>query len=207
MGGGEPKASPARRVLPPKPYAPVFPPPLEPEAPAAAVDQATTQDLVAPERRQTVHPVAFAVAGEYPPLRVEEPKPPTTQAAGKKEPPTKASASLASTGAGQRGLPILFDNDKNNDKDSFLEREMKFARRWLYSKGVMVPEEDRNPVDVELDSFMESVRTGKRPLADLEVGLADSTAVMLANHAMDEGRRVYFHEIDKMGRGDPKKKA
>jgi hypothetical protein len=31
------------------------------------------------------------------------------------------------------------------------------------------------------------------------VGLADSTAVILSNLAMDEGRRVYFNEIDKMG--------
>jgi len=31
--------------------------------------------------------------------------------------------------------------------------------------------------------------------------LADSIAVILSNLAMDEGRRVYFNEIDKMGRG------
>ncbi len=92
--------------------------------------------------------------------------------------------------------------------ESFLEKEMKFARRWLYSKGVMLPEEDRNPVDVELESFFDACRTGKRPLADLEVGLADSTMVILSNLAMDEGRRVYFNEMDKMGRGEaPAKKA
>ena len=65
----------------------------------------------------------------------------------------------------------------------------------------MVPQEDRNPVDVELESFFDSTKTGKKPLADLEVGLADSVMVMLANKAMDEGRRVYFNEIDKMGLG------
>jgi hypothetical protein len=31
------------------------------------------------------------------------------------------------------------------------------------------------------------------------VGLTDSTNVILANLAMDEGRRVYFNEIEKMG--------
>jgi hypothetical protein len=29
-------------------------------------------------------------------------------------------------------------------------------------------------------------------------------AVILSNLAMDEGRRVYFNEIDKMGRGEEK---
>ena len=108
-----------------------------------------------------------------------------------------------STGAGQRALPILLDKDMVTGKESFLARELKFARQWLYAKGVMVPEEDKNPVDVELASFLDCVRTGAGPLAGLEVGLADSTAVILANQAMDEGRRVYFNEIEKMG--GPKK--
>ncbi len=133
-----------------------------------------------------------------------EPVPPSATPAGAKKEAVVANASLASTGKGQRGLPILFDRDQISGNESFLDKEMKFARRWLYSKGVMVPEEDRNPVDIELENFLESVRTGKRPLADLEVGLADSTAVMLSNLAMDEGRRVYFSEIDKLGKA-PKK--
>ena len=36
----------------------------------------------------------------------------------------------------------------------------------------------------------------------MEVGLADSTSVILSNLAMDQERRVYFSEIDKMGRGE-----
>ena len=44
--------------------------------------------------------------------------------------------------------------------------------------------------------------------ADVEVGLADSVAVILSNLAMDEGRKVYFNEIEKMGRGGvPAKKG
>ena len=125
-----------------------------------------------------------------------------TPAAGKKEPPAVAGATLASTGAGSRGLPILLDKDQITENDSFLQREMKFARRWLAAKGVMAIEEDKNPVNAEIEGFFESVRTGARPKADLEVGLADSVAVILSNLAMDEGRRVYFNEIDKMGRGE-----
>jgi predicted dehydrogenase len=112
----------------------------------------------------------------------------------------KATASLASTGKGQRALPILLDRDTLTEKDSFLEKELKYARRWLYAKGVMLPEEDRNPVDVAMESFLNDCKRGARPKADLEIGLADSTAVILANLAMDEGRRVYFNEIEKMGK-------
>ncbi len=127
---------------------------------------------------------------------------PKVEAASKagKEKAAGTSATLLSTGAGGKPLPVLLSRDQVSDKDGFVSREMKFARRWLYSKGVMVPEEPRNPVDVQLDAFLDSVRTGKRPKADLEVGLADSTAVILSNLAMDEGRRVYFNEIDKMGK-------
>jgi predicted dehydrogenase len=125
----------------------------------------------------------------------------------KKEEAKIAGATLASTGRGARALPILLPRDQITDNDSFLQRELKFARRWLYAKGVMLPEEDRNPVDVELESFLDAVRSGQRPKADLEVGLEDSTAVILSNLAMDEGRRVYFNEIDKMGKGENAKTA
>jgi hypothetical protein len=77
---------------------------------------------------------------------------------------------------------------------------MKFARQWLYMKGVMVPLEDKNPVDTELESFFDACRTLKRPKADLEVGLNDSIAVILSNIALDEARMVAFNEIEKMGR-------
>ena len=135
-----------------------------------------------------------------------EPKPKTvTPAAKGKKEQVIAGATLATTGSAARGFPIMLQNDQFTGRESFLGKELKFARRWLYSKGVMVPEE-QNPVDTELDSFFESVRTGKRPLADLELGLADSTAVILSNLAMDENRRVYFNEIDKMGAGETKAK-
>jgi hypothetical protein len=68
---------------------------------------------------------------------------------------------------------------------------------------VLVQEEQRNPVDVELEGFFQSVRTGQRPKADLEVGMGDAEAVILSNLAMDENRRVYYAEMDKMGRGEP----
>ncbi len=141
-------------------------------------------------------------------LWYNEPKPaePTPASQAKKE-ETIAGATMASTGRGGRGFPILLARDQFRGNESFLEKEMKFARRWLYSKGVMLPEEDRNPVDVEMESFFDACRTGQHPLADLEVGLADAAMVILSNLAMDEGRRVYFNEMDKMGLGENGKKA
>jgi predicted dehydrogenase len=130
-----------------------------------------------------------------------EPSPPKPTPAGQaKEKAAVASATLTSTAAGRRGLPIMLSRDLVTGKEPFLEREMKFARLWLYRKGVMLPQEDRNPVDVELDSFFECCRSGKKPTADVELGLADSTMVILSNLAMDEARRVYFSEMEKMGR-------
>ena len=115
--------------------------------------------------------------------------------------PAVAGASLASTGKGSKAIPVLLGKDEVTEKDSFLSKEMKFARRWLYGKGVMVPEETQNPVETQLESFFDSCRTGARPKADIEVGLADSSAVILSNLAMDEGRRVYFTEFEKLAAG------
>jgi predicted dehydrogenase len=118
-----------------------------------------------------------------------------------REPEPQAAAGANFTQAGpQKGNPIMTPAtqvDWNND--SFLARESKYAKRWLYAKGLMLPQEDRNPVDTELEGFLSNVRDGKRPRADLEVGLAASTAVILANIAMDENRRVYFSEMDRLG--------
>jgi len=131
-------------------------------------------------------------------LWFREPQPTTISSGGEKT-STTASASWAQAGP-QRGIPIITPTTEVDWKnDSFLARESKFARRWLYDKGIMLPTEDRNPVDTELESFLSCVRSGNRPWADLEVGLADSTAVILSNLAMDENRRVYFKEMETMG--------
>jgi len=128
-----------------------------------------------------------------------EPSPTPAPAAGQKEKATIANATLTAAAAGSRGLPIMLSRELVTGQDSFLKREMKFARLWMYRKGIMMPREDENPVDTQLEAFLDATRTGKKPLADLELGLADSTMVILSNLAMDEGRRVYFNEIDKMG--------
>ena len=123
----------------------------------------------------------------------------TTTAKEKTE--TTAGATFALAGP-SKGIPIYMEeNEVNWKSDSFLSREAKLGRRWLYAKGVLEPDEDRNPVETELESFFNDSRNGGHPKADLEVGLADSTAVILSNLCMDENRRVYFNEIEKMGKG------
>ncbi len=126
------------------------------------------------------------------------PEPPKPKASGEKKETVKAGATMVSA-AGGKSLPILLPKDQVPGSEGFLDRELKFARRWLYTKGVMVPEEDKNPVDNELEGFLQNVRDGKRPRADVEVGLNDSIAVMLSNLCVDQERRVYFNEIEKLG--------
>jgi hypothetical protein len=123
-----------------------------------------------------------------------------TKADEKKKENFVAGATMVAAGGANGPIPIMTTDLELSGTESFLNREVKFARRWLTSKGVMLQEEQRNPVDTELESFFTSCRDGKRPLADLEVGLADSVAVILSNLAMDEERRVQFSEIEKMGR-------
>jgi hypothetical protein len=138
-----------------------------------------------------VHP---AIAWWYrePPKAAAE-----TTKAGEKKKAFVAGATMVAAGGNNVPIPIMTSDLDFTGNESFLNKEVKFAKRWLTSKGVIVQEEQRNPVDVELESFFQNCRDGKKPKADLEIGLADSVAVILSNQAMDEGRKVYFNEIDK----------
>jgi predicted dehydrogenase len=129
----------------------------------------------------------------------EPPKTATVEKANDKKQPFVAGATMIAAGGANGPIPLMTGDLAFDGKESFLDREVKYARRWLYSKGVFVQEEQRNPVDVELESFFQNCRDGGRPKADLEIGMADAVAVILSNQAMDEGRKVYFSEIEKMG--------
>jgi len=135
----------------------------------------------------------------------EPPKVTEVTKAGEKPKPFVAGATMVASGGANGPIPIMTTDLDFTGKENFLDREVKFARRWLTAKGVMMQEEQRNAVDVELESFFQNCKDGQRPKADLEIGLADSVAVILSNLAMDEGRKVYFNEIDKMGLGEAKK--
>jgi predicted dehydrogenase len=137
-----------------------------------------------------------------------EPNPPAKAQPAKDAKKEKfVAGSTMVSAAGGRALPVFLDKDMMTGKESFLEKELKFARQWLLAKGILMPEEDRNPVDIELESFFDACRTGKRPKADLEVGLNDSIAVILSNQALDENRTIAFSEIEKMGKAPEKPAA
>jgi predicted dehydrogenase len=133
-----------------------------------------------------------------PPLAIwyREPNPPKVST-GKNE-QFKAGATFA-LASGTRALPIVLGNDEVDSNDGFIEKELKFARRWLYSKNIMVPMESKNPVTTSLEQFFNDCKTGGTPKASYDIGLHDSTSVILSNIAMDEERRVNFSELDKLG--------
>ena len=129
-----------------------------------------------------------------------EPNAPKVESAGKARENWVAGATTAAAGGKVKALPLLLPSDQILAGDTFLAREVKFARQWLYSQGIMMPEEDRNPVEIEIEDFFRCIRDGGEPAANIEVGLNDSIGVILANLAMDEGRRVYYREMETMGR-------
>ena len=130
-------------------------------------------------------------------------EPPTTKivpAGTGPAPKAKAGASYVAGGA-QKGFPLAMALEPiPKVTDPFLDREVRFAKNWLAQKGVLTSDEDRNPVDIELESFFNDCKRNGHPLSDMEVGLSDAIAVMISNVAMDENRRAYFNEIEKMGR-------
>jgi len=127
-----------------------------------------------------------------------EPQKPVVAGAPKTEIAKVAGATMVA-GPASKPIPIIFDDLKLTGQEGFIDKEIKMARRWLYAKGVLIQEEQKNPVDTQIESFFQNCRDGKRPKADVEVGLADSTAVILSNLAMDQERKMYFNEIDKIG--------
>ena len=124
-----------------------------------------------------------------------EPNPPKIElGTAKKESLTAGPTIPAGLKLG-KGLPLLLASDEVQKNDPFLQREQKYAKLWLYKQGIILPEEERNPVDLSLEDFFGCVRDGRKPVAGLEEGIADSIGVIAANQAMDEGRRVYFKEF------------
>lgn len=92
-----------------------------------------------------------------------------------------------------RGVPIT--SEPPAESQGFVAREVGHARRWLVDLGVIEVERERNPIQAEDERFFECIRQGKKPLADLDVGAADSRAVIYANRAMDRKEMVTWPEL------------
>jgi predicted dehydrogenase len=92
--------------------------------------------------------------------------------------------------AEQKGFPIF--PEKGNGEGGFVDREMRYARRWLASMGIYEFEEPQEPRWYELRNFLASIREGKPIAAPLDVGEADALAVIYGNRAVDTGQRVFW---------------
>jgi predicted dehydrogenase len=92
--------------------------------------------------------------------------------------------------ATQEGFPIF--PEKGNGEGGFMDREMRYARRWLASMGIYEFEEPHEPRWYELKNFMSSIGEGKPIPAPLEVGVADARGVIYGNRAIDTGQKVLW---------------
>jgi predicted dehydrogenase len=92
--------------------------------------------------------------------------------------------------AAQKGIPIFPEN--GNGGQGFLEREAKYAKRWLASLGIYEYEEPHDPWYSEMVNLFASIREGKPVAAPLDVGMADALAVIYANRAIDTGQKVLW---------------
>jgi predicted dehydrogenase len=90
----------------------------------------------------------------------------------------------------RQGIPIFPERPKQNT--SFIAKEIDYAKKWLIEMGVLEMDKEQDALTVEEDSFFACVREGKKPLADVHVGAADSRAVIFANRAMETGQKVFW---------------
>jgi predicted dehydrogenase len=102
-----------------------------------------------------------------------------------------AGATIGRPGVPQ-GVPLFLPEQA----PPALRDQVQSARRWFASQGVELPEEEPDPVAAELEEFLACARDGRRPKADVEIGLADSTAVILTNVAMERRQTLAYREID-----------
>ena len=96
-----------------------------------------------------------------PPMAIwyKEPSPPPKVTPGGKPEKFQAGASF-SLASGGKLYRSCSDRHEMKGDESFVEKEMKFARKWLYSKHHGA-ERSRNPVTVSLDSFFNDCKAGK----------------------------------------------
>ncbi len=100
-----------------------------------------------------------------------------------------AGATAANRGTRQ-GIPIFPEVPRQNQ--GFIDKEIEYAKKWLISMGVLEMDQEPDPITVEEESFFECVREGKKPVADIDIGAADSRAVIYANRAMETSQRVFW---------------
>ncbi len=92
--------------------------------------------------------------------------------------------------AAEKGIPIF--PEKGNGEGGFVDREVRYAKRWLASMGIYSYEEPHDPWYSELVNLFASIREGKPVAAPLEVGVSDALGVIYGNRAVDTGQKVFW---------------
>ena len=92
--------------------------------------------------------------------------------------------------AQQKGFPIF--PEKGNGPEGFLDRELKYAKRWLASMGIYEYEEPHDPWYSEMVNYLASIREGKPIAAPLEIGVNDALGVIYGNRAVDTGQKIFW---------------
>ncbi|MFN8006226.1 MAG: Gfo/Idh/MocA family oxidoreductase [Terriglobia bacterium] len=90
----------------------------------------------------------------------------------------------------KKGFPIFPEFPQKNV--GFVDKEIDYARKWLIDMGVLEMTHEPDALTVEEESFFNCVREGKQPLAGVQIGAADSRAVIYANQAMESGQKVFW---------------
>jgi predicted dehydrogenase len=98
----------------------------------------------------------------------------------------------------KKGFPIFPQFPQKNM--GFVDKEIDYAKKWLIDMGVLEMDREQDALTVEEESFFACIREGKKPLADVHIGAADSRAVIYANQAMETGQKVFWPK----GNGIPK---
>lgn len=92
--------------------------------------------------------------------------------------------------AAQMGFPIFPERAESGG--GFLDRELRYAKRWLASLGIYDYEEPYDPYWGELVRFFASIRDGEPVVVGLEAGISNALAVIYANRAIDTGQKVFW---------------
>ena len=93
----------------------------------------------------------------------------------------------------QKGIPLILPNGTGETGQSYSDRDLLYAKKWLASLGIDYPvNEPHDPYWSELSNFMASIRDGKPNACPMEIGVADARAVIYGNRAIDTGTRVFW---------------
>lgn len=101
-----------------------------------------------------------------------------------------AGATVGKT-AVQEGVPIFPEKGAMTDA-GFMDREMKYAKRWLASMGIYSYQEEHDPWWSETHNFLTSIRESKPPVVPLSTGMADALGVIYGNRSIETGQKVMW---------------